>query len=205
MWSIKHKQCFKCGTKSVPHSGHGFCKKCYSKWIAIEKKDTLLENKRRYKSRNRLIVLSKENKRSRKSKTRSEYTKTNVYKGMKAEKEAVKILTGSKRVNKRFKAEQPFDVMWDGKRVNVKSSRLANYKFSFGLAGTQVNCDYLFCMGYIGDKLSKCWLIPSNVFPATKNSVAFGHKSSKFDKYLFHQNAPPSIPVSIEANSTETS
>ena len=186
MWSIKHKQCFKCGTKSVPHSGHGFCKKCYSKWIAIEKKDTLLENKRRYKSRNRLIVLSKENKRSRKSKTRSEYTKTNVYKGMKAEKEAVKILTGSKRVNKRFKAEQPFDVMWDGKRVNVKSSRLANYKFSFGLAGTQVNCDYLFCMGYIGDKLSKCWLIPSNIFPATKNSVAFGHQSSKFDKYLFH-------------------
>lgn len=185
MWSKRHKQCFKCGTTFAPHGGWGFCTKCYRAWYAIENREELNENKRRYKRRNRLIVLSKENKRARKAKTRKEYTQTAVYKGRQAEKEAVKILEGSKRINKRFQKEQSYDLEWKGKRVNVKSARVANYKFSFGLLGTQKNCDLLFLMGYKRNTIVKTWLIPSDIFPPSKNSVAFGHKSSKFDKYLF--------------------
>lgn len=186
MWSKKHSQCFKCTTISIPHGGMGLCIKCYKSWYSIEYREELNGNKRSYKKRNRLIVLSRENKRARKSKSRSEYVLTNVYKGIQAEKDALYILKGSIRVNKRFKKEQPYDLEWKDKRINVKSARMRGYKYTFGLLGTQANCDYLLCIGYISNKITKVWLIPSNIFPSHKNSVAFGYVSSKFDKYLYH-------------------
>lgn len=205
MWSTKHKQCFKCGTQSVPHAGYGFCKECYSKWKAIENRDIFNETKARYKKRNHLIYQLKENKRSRINKSPNSLRQTNVHKGMFAEKEAVKILSGSVRINRRFHKQSPYDIEWNGKKIDVKSANKSHYKFSFNLAGSQNRSDYIFCMGYINNKIHKLWLIPSAVFPQEKNSIAFGCKSSKFDKYIFHQNVPPSIPASIEANSTDIS
>lgn len=185
MWSNKHKQCFKCETITLPHGGFGFCQKCYKAWYAIEHREELNINKLRYKKRNKLIVSLKENKRVRKNKLRKDYIKTTVYKGIQAEKDALKFLENAERINKKFKQQQPYDLIWNNKKVNVKSASLSNYKFSFGLWGTQINCDLFFFMGYENGKVIKTWLVPTNIFPPEKNSVAFGHKSSKFDKYLF--------------------
>jgi len=96
-----------------------------------------------------------------------------------------------------FKA--PFDILWNGKKIDVKSASLYKRKNKHGrpIASSPVGwfcfhkycknnnqkiIDFLFCIGIINNKPYKMWLIPYNdvgkVFTITPNP------SPRFDKYL---------------------
>ena len=64
----------------------------------------------------------------------------------------------------------PYDINFDGARINVKASQLYQKKhgkyFEFLLKQTHEGCDYFLCVGYqkLKDKDPiKVWLIPSSL------------------------------------------
>lgn len=128
-------------------------------------------------------------------KNKNEWLLTNMGKGYYWEVFANNILKGELQ-----KFGSSFDILWKGKKVDVKSSSLYKRKYKRGkpVKGEQTGwftfhkysrkkkdgIDYLFCIGVIENKPYKMWLIPfdkvNKVFCITPNP------SKKYDKYLFY-------------------
>lgn len=109
---------------------------------------------------------------------------TNTAFGRLSEIHGQKILTGSKLLtNKDY--HSPYDLDWDGLRVNVKSSTLqyvntARYWYwRFTIRKTWINCDLFLMLGYLSDKELpvRAWLIPSDL--CQKSVVTIGQHYAK--------------------------
>jgi hypothetical protein len=95
--------------------------------------------------------------------------------GRRAELFALSILPGAEDTA-RINPQYPFDVYWEGKRINVKSSSLQgsvqrpHWMFRVG-AKDKENCDYFACVLYLNEAPYKALLIPSNLVPSTGITV----------------------------------
>jgi hypothetical protein len=97
------------------------------------------------------------------------YKKSNTWLGRKYELYGHWLLVGSEWVSKN-KHNHPFDLLYEGMKVNVKAARLETKKrgkyFNFKLHSTAENCDFFLLFGYVKrtDKLPiKAWLIPASM------------------------------------------
>jgi hypothetical protein len=95
------------------------------------------------------------------------YKKSNLWLGRKYELYGNWLLAGSEWVSK-YKHKYPYDLLYEGMRVNVKAAKLEIKKrgkyFNFKLHSTAENCDFFLLFGYVKrtDKLPiRAWLIPA--------------------------------------------
>ncbi|MFA6006928.1 MAG: hypothetical protein WC764_04375 [Candidatus Paceibacterota bacterium] len=88
---------------------------------------------------------------------------------------------------------KPYDLLWDGKRIDVKAHNLYRRKKKRGRPVGKVGgwwafsrgigeCDYYFCLCLINGILEKAFLIPSSKLP--KSGTTIGWKSKKYAEYL---------------------
>lgn len=113
--------------------------------------------------------------------------KTSSHNGKKAEEDAQCILPGLKLVNSNNR-RLPFDAIWKGKKINVKSSKLLYDKrenrsrWNFKINGTWENCNYFLLLGYGNDyKLPiKAFLIPISLCRIDTIKISENYKG----KYL---------------------
>lgn len=102
--------------------------------------------------------------------------------GRKAELNALRLLPGSEDATCNDPKKSPFDILWNGKRINVKASTIKSggkghyTRWTFQTEKPE-QCDYFFCLGYKGEHhIAVALLIPSNVapicvsFPTTYNT-----------------------------------
>lgn len=114
-----------------------------------------------------------------------------TYKGRRAELLALSILEGSIDMNDKA-MNKPYDIEWEGMRVDVKSCNLYKRK----LVGERKvkNCagwwvfnknkgvsDKYFCICLINDVPVRYYMIPAKDFGG---GITIGQVSKKFDKYL---------------------
>ena len=109
---------------------------------------------------------------------------TNTTFGRISERHARSILTGSVSMTK-DDYHFPYDLKWEGKRVNVKASvlqyiRTAKYWYwRFTVKETWKNCDLFMFLAYMPEKLApvRAWLVPSSL--CHKRMVSMGEKYAK--------------------------
>jgi len=116
-----------------------------------------------------------------------------TWKGRKGELLALKMLKDSVDMNDDG-MNKPYDINWNGKKVDVKSCNLYKRKFKRGkpVKGDQMGCwifnknkgysDLYFCICMIKDIPIRYYLIPKKDF---NNGITMGYNSIKFKKYLF--------------------
>lgn len=118
-----------------------------------------------------------------------ETTMTSI--GRMAEDMAMQILPGSKLLTRENYAH-PYDMEWEGKRINVKGAKLGYQKYAktyywfFSTKGKcHLNCDYFLCLGYKDDysELLRAWLIPSNLGTGTAIVISKNGKNHKYVNY----------------------
>lgn len=93
---------------------------------------------------------------------------TATFFGRKAEQDALKILKGSKLITLR-NYHAPYDLLWQGHRVNVKSAMTYYNRFAkhwywtFRIKESWVNCDMFLLLGYLRESMvpKRAWLVPS--------------------------------------------
>lgn len=100
--------------------------------------------------------------------------------------------------NRGSTANDDFDLIWHGKRIEVKTSRpvLAgagpDWFWMFNVARSQGKCDAFFCIGCSKDGLPRAYFfLPASVAPKVKLSVPLTLRS-KWAEYLW---TPPASPV----------
>jgi len=109
---------------------------------------------------------------------------TNTTFGRISERHARSILTGAISMTE-DKYHYPYDLEWEGRRVNVKATVLqyigtARYWYwKFTVRETWKNCDLFLFLAYMPKKLSpvRAWLVPSSL--CHKVSVIIGEKYTK--------------------------
>lgn len=110
--------------------------------------------------------------------------------GRKAELDALKLLDGSIDCNGNNPKESPFDILWNGLRIDVKASTIKNSKGYMRWAfktEKQYKCDMFLCIGYNNDQeIEVILLIPSKIIPSSLSIPI--HLKSRWAKYLFWQN-----------------
>lgn len=114
-----------------------------------------------------------------------------TYRGRKAEEDALKILNGGKLLT-RDCYHASYDIDWDGKRINVKSSTLRyNPKarcdyWHFTKRQTPDKCDFYLLLGYTNYNLmpEKAWLVPSNFYKGTSIQISHFGKKNMFQKFV---------------------
>jgi len=106
--------------------------------------------------------------------------------GRQAELDAIKFLRNAVDATCNDPQKSPFDLLWEGLRLNVKASTTKDsgysLRWSFHTEKPE-QCDYFFCMGY--DKkleVETIFLIPSDAVPISL-SIPINLKS-KWAKYL---------------------
>ena len=133
----------------------------------------------------------KENAKKRKNKRFSTLMKTATYLGRTAELSALNFLQNSKDMNENKFCFRGYDILWNGKRINVKSSLLPKKRdyWTFGILNASKNhsqCDFALCMCYLNEngqrKLGKVYLIPSDEY--TKGGISIYPQGCKWDKYI---------------------
>lgn len=108
--------------------------------------------------------------------------------GREAELFVLSLLEGSEDYAKKD-PQAPFDILWYGKRIDVKRSNLlANGHKPWWMFRTKKNiketCDYVACVGYRDDKPEFVLLIPSSEVPLTGVTVQqASYERSKYRKY----------------------
>jgi len=119
--------------------------------------------------------------------------KSATYKGRRSELLALKILEGAIDMNDKV-MNRPYDVEFNGERIDVKSCNLYKRKFKQGKP-VEKSCgwwvfnknkgyaDKYFCICMERNIPVKYYLIPKEYF---NNGITIGQKSLKFDKYLFN-------------------
>jgi len=108
----------------------------------------------------------------------------NSRKGREAELFMLSLLPGAIDVSA-TDPQAPFDLMFEGKRVNVKSSkrRERNWVFRTGEACVQ-NCDVFACVLMEDDVPYKVLMIPSSEVPLTGITIPVSEES-KYMKYKY--------------------
>jgi hypothetical protein len=119
---------------------------------------------------------------------------TTTFCGRKAENDALAILPESKLLT-RENYHAPYDMDWNGKRINVKSTVLKYIKRShcfywhFTTRQSPKSCDFFLLLGYINwdDKPIKIWLVPSDFYPKKHISISQHGKKNMFQKFVFKE------------------
>lgn len=103
---------------------------------------------------------------------------------------ALRLLTGATDMNKDG-LNKPFDLLWNGKKIDVKSCNLFKRKRKRGkkvkecsgwwVFNTRNDVDYYLCACMIENMPERYYLIPAN---ATQSGISIGYYKSKFNKYL---------------------
>lgn len=118
-----------------------------------------------------------------------ETTMTSI--GRMAEDRALQILPGS-RLLTRENYKHPYDMEWEGKKINVKGASLGYQKHAkafywfFSTKGKcHLNCDYFLCLGFKDDysKLLRAWLIPGYLGAGTAIVISKNGKNHKYVDY----------------------
>lgn len=117
---------------------------------------------------------------------------TTTFYGRKAEDDAVAILLGSKLLT-RVKYHAPYDIDWNGKKINVKSATLRYNKqarcfyWCFSTRQSPCSCDYYLLLGYVdwNDGPVKVWLVPSGFYPKKHILISQNGVKNMFQKFMF--------------------
>ena len=122
--------------------------------------------------------------------------------GRKGELDALKLLSASVDATKNRADESPFDLLWQGQRIDVKASTInnsgKNLRWSFKTWKAS-KCDFFLCLGYVQhNERAYAWLVPSTIAP--QSTVIPAKSVSKWDDYLFwakpgHCRGPVSFGV----------
>lgn len=116
--------------------------------------------------------------------------------GRKAEEIGCTLLKGAFWVSK-HNAHAPYDLEWDGKKINVKSS-VIQYKepgkyprWSFKTIGTENFCDLFLLLGFINNKdplPHRAWLVPASIVPYQHIRIGLNYKNGKYSKFEIEVN-----------------
>lgn len=114
--------------------------------------------------------------------------------GRQAEEYVANMLHGSKLLTKE-NYHAPYDIDWNGKRINVKASTLRYYKqakchyWNFSIRQRPDSCDYYLLLGFMKDskKPVKAWLVPSSFYKGTNIMISHNSKGSMFEKFVFNE------------------
>lgn len=130
--------------------------------------------------------------RKKRGSTEDSLLKSEVWKGRKGELFALTILEDSVDLNKE-KMNRPFDILWRGKTVDVKTLNICKRK---KIRGKEIkrepsghwtvikgknSADFYLCVCLENEKPKKIYLIPGTAF---KKAITIGNKS-KYDKFLY--------------------
>lgn len=119
---------------------------------------------------------------------------TNTYFGRVAEEYVAKMLPGSKLLTKDF-YHSPYDIDWQGKRINVKAAVLryytgaGSYYWNFIIKQGPETCDYFLLLGYKDkhENPAMAWLLPSNVANGKNIMISHNPKKSMYQKFQFNE------------------
>ena len=126
----------------------------------------------------------------RKSRTKKELNKTSTWIGRRFELDALRILKGSVDLNSEKMNHPKYDLLWNGKRIDVKGKTLwyrkkrSNYlrkkwisyyptgQWTFHSAKIQ-HIDFVLCLGYDRNERSllRAFLIPASKYPKTGTTI----------------------------------
>jgi hypothetical protein len=119
---------------------------------------------------------------------------TNTLFGRQAEEYVVSVLPGSKLLTKE-NYHAPYDIEWEGKRINVKAAVLRFYRsanchyWNFTTRQNSDSCDYFLLLGFKNksEKPVKAWLVPSDFHKSVHVMISHNSKGSMFEKYAFKE------------------
>jgi hypothetical protein len=119
---------------------------------------------------------------------------TNTSFGRQAEEYVASVLPGSVLLTK-DDYHAPYDIEWEGKRINVKASVLKFYKnancyyWNFTKRQSADSCDYFLLLGFKNknEKPVKAWLVPSNFYKSVHMRISHNSKNSMFEKFTFRE------------------
>lgn len=168
-----------------------------SKKYYQQNREIILEKTKKYYEANKdkIRIYKREWCRKNKNKNKSitDLLKTDTWKGRRAELYALNVLKGAIDNNK-IVFNQEYDLLWNGKRVDVKSCNLYLRKFEEGKSiinkrkgqwsfnKNKGNSDLYFCVCLIDNKPVCNYLIPKELF---NNGITIGEGSSKFNNYIY--------------------
>ena len=119
---------------------------------------------------------------------------TTTFYGRKAEDDALIILPGAKLLTRNY-YHSPYDIEWDGKRINVKAAMLrylrqANcYYWNFSTRQSPKACDYYLLLGYIdyNNNPVKKWLVPSNFYHGKHIVISQNGDKNMFQQFILRE------------------
>jgi hypothetical protein len=140
-----------------------------------------------------LRIYKREWVRNKRGRTNSSMENSTTYKGRRAELLAVRLLKGSKDMNNNV-MNRPYDIEWNGLKIDVKSCELYKRKKKRGKecacnSGWWVfnknknDAEWYLCICLKDNKPIRYYLIPLENF---SKGIAIGQRSEKFDKYLIN-------------------
>lgn len=143
------------------------------------------------KNKNELRLYKREWSRKHNGVTKESLSNSCTWRGRRAEMIALQVLEGSVDMNKKA-MNKPYDIEWNGLKIDVKSSNLYKRKLKRGkpvkkccgwwvFHKATTDSDKYFCMCMIDNIPIRYYLIPKDTF---RNGITIGWKSKKFDKYL---------------------
>jgi len=103
-----------------------------------------------------------------------------THKGRRMELVGIKLLPGSQDMNTDSRRHS-FDILWRGKKIDVKSCEKYRNWWVFNKGKTQA--DFYFCFCLVNKKPIKILMIPAASFG---KGISVGMKSQKFDRFIFH-------------------
>ncbi len=180
--------CILCNIKPIKHPKSSLCHSCWVKeWRRKNpKRAKFIEQRSNNKPEKKLYARLWQRQKSRD--TYIENKNSTSYIGKHFEKIACTLLKNAHCVDKEFEKPHSFDIFWEGKKVDVKSSIPHNIKgkkakvFKFHLRRKD-HTDYFFLICRKGLAPTKAYLIPSDKI--TSKDIGIGETKSKFDIYLF--------------------
>ena len=134
--------------------------------------------------------ISRRHSRKKQGTTKESLARSMTWKGRKYEMLALKTLKGSVDMN-RDGMNKPYDILWKGKTVDVKSSNIYRRKFKRGepvkkeqagwwrFGSGKHKADLYFCVCLVENIPERIYLIPKEVFG---NNKVIGNKT-KYEKY----------------------
>lgn len=171
-----------------------FNSKEYNHKYYLAHKKQALENARRWVAKNpeRRREIARDHSRRANGSTDGSLAKSATWFARKWEMQIAKML-GAKDMNEDGMGK-PYDLLWDGQRINLKVSHIFRRKMKRGKAvgfcsgwwsfrSSLGRCDFYLCIGLNdSDEIKKTLLLPWRNMP--KNGLSVGVlKSKKFDKY----------------------
>jgi hypothetical protein len=168
----------------------------YNKKYYLKNKEKIKQQAKLYykENKDKLRIYKKNWARKKRNSTNESLANSKTNKGRKNELLALSLLKNSIDCNDKIMNNKGFDIIWDGKKIDVKSCNLykrknkrgkpVNINNQFGwwsfnkCSGT---ADYYFCICNINDVPKKIYMIPKEKY---KNGITIS-RSSNLDNYLF--------------------